>query len=56
MSELKGTLLTMILALAVFGIVYGIVSTTIKNKATDISNTIADAGTSDLKTSVSYIL
>ena len=44
MSEVKGTLLTIILVLAVFATVFTAVTVAMKNKATDVANKIESAG------------
>lgn len=44
MSEVKGTLLTIILALAVFGTVFGLITGAIERKANNISSKIDEAG------------
>lgn len=44
MSEVKGSLLTIVLALAVFGMVFAIVKGAIKDKAEEISLKIDEAG------------
>ena len=45
MSEVKGSLLTIILALLVFTAVSGIVVGSIKSKATEVSQTISEIQT-----------
>lgn len=45
MSEVKGTLLTIILALSVFGMVFAIVTGAVKDKADEVAEKVADAGT-----------
>ena len=44
MSEVKGTLLTIILVLAVFATVFTVVSVAIEKKANDVSGKIEHAG------------
>ena len=44
MSEVKGTLLTIILALSVFGMVFAIVTGAIKDKADEVTQQVKDAG------------
>ena len=44
MSEVKGTLLTVILALSVFGIVFGMIVSAIEFKAGDVARKIEQAG------------
>ena len=44
MSEVKGTLLTVILALSVFGVVFGMIVSAIEFKAGDVSKKIEEAG------------
>lgn len=46
MSEVKGTLLTIILALAAFTAVFGVVTFAIEQKAKDVANKIDNAGES----------
>lgn len=47
MSEVKGTLLTIILALGVFAAVFGLISGVIQDKADDVADQIRDAGTTE---------
>ena len=42
MSEVKGTLLAIVLAVSVFGVVYGIINLAMKNSADSISQRIKD--------------
>lgn len=44
MSEVKGTLLTIILVLAVFATVYAAISVAINRKAVDVAQKIENAG------------
>lgn len=44
MSELKGTLLSIILAISVFGMVFAIVTGAVKDKADEIAEKVEDAG------------
>ena len=44
MSEVKGTLLTIILALTVFGVVFGLVTVAINKKADEVATKIDEAG------------
>lgn len=44
MSEVKGTLLTIILALSVFGIVFGVIVGAIQEKTNDVVDQISEAG------------
>ena len=46
MSEVKGTLITIILALAVYTAVFGVVTFAIEQKAKDVANKIDNAGES----------
>ena len=43
MSEVKGTLLAIVLAVSVFGIVFGIINLAMKNSANTISQRMSDA-------------
>lgn len=44
MSEVKGTLLTIILVLAVFATVFTAITVAVQNKAKDVSTKIENAG------------
>lgn len=50
MSEVKGTLLTIILALTVFGVVFGLVTVAINKKADEVATKIDEAGKVEEKT------
>lgn len=54
MSEVKGTLLTIILALSVFAMVFGIVNGAVKEKADAIEEQLRDTEPKTTKTDVSY--
>ena len=43
MSEVKGTLLAIVLAVAVFGVVFGIISLAMKQSAESVDNRMSDA-------------
>ena len=43
MSEVKGTLLAIVLAVAVFGIVFGIISLAMKQSAESVANRMSEA-------------
>ena len=43
MSEVKGTLLAIVLAVAVFGVVFGIITVAMKNSAETVSGRMSEA-------------
>lgn len=49
MSEVKGTLLTIVLAVSVFGIVFGIITAAIKKNADTVSERMDEAVLSEVK-------
>ena len=50
MSEVKGTLLAIVLAVAVFGVVFGIITAAMRQSAESVANRMSEASTQQVET------